>query len=165
MVSGTEQAKAIKELKDYMRFLGKFQKSFGFQTPANLILEHGEPYLMGPKSFKGPRATPHMCYKNSYELALDRRGELTYVEGYCLAGIPIEHAWCVDSDGLVVEPTIIDSAREKGKIHVQGYFGVPFMLDYVMEVLDKSQHWGVFNPYHNRLLTEGLPQRSLEIAA
>lgn len=62
------------------------------------------------------------CFKNAFVLASSNPGGLAYVEGLALtSGIPLHHAWCVDPDGNVIEPTWPDLG--------QAYFGVALDID------------------------------------
>lgn len=45
-----------------------------------------------------------MCYNNCYKLALSRK-RLEYVEGLGLSLIPIEHAWLINNNNEVIDPT------------------------------------------------------------
>jgi hypothetical protein len=64
-----------------------------------------------------------MCYRNAYQLAVDRRSEYFYCEGVAAASFHgfVDHAWCSDSDGHVIDTTW----RDLGEC----YFGVPFRVD------------------------------------
>ena len=62
------------------------------------------------------------CFKNAFTLAGSNPGVLAYVEGLALTcGIPLHHAWCVDRDGNVIEPTWPDMG--------EAYFGVALDID------------------------------------
>ena len=82
-----------------------------YRSTQEFIVRHG--WLFPPKQFPAKyrkwRRGLHGCFENSLELAVES-GELAYVEGFALPpeGIseqPTAHAWCVDSDGNVVDPT------------------------------------------------------------
>jgi hypothetical protein len=86
----------------------------------HLMLTHGrffEPAAR-PRKFKtGPR---NQCYGNSLDLVLAHR-ELSYCEGLVVVEripIPVEHGWCVTSEGSVVDVTLKKPALT--------YFGVVF---------------------------------------
>ena len=54
---------------------------------------------------------PKLCFENAYRLSRKTKGRLRYCEGFGLRttiGFPIHHAWCVDQDGRVVDPTWSD---------------------------------------------------------
>jgi hypothetical protein len=76
---------------------------------------------------------PKACYYNAYHLAR-RRARLRYVEGFALSVIPMEHAWCVDEQGRIVDPTWgEDFNLIEGKRPVD-YFGMAFDLDLVRRI-------------------------------
>lgn len=62
-------------------------------------------------AFNGRKLPTKLCFQNALKYA-DRHG-LLYAEGYGLPGellaagfvFPVEHAWCVDLSGNVVDPT------------------------------------------------------------
>ena len=63
------------------------------------------------------------CFKNAFALANSNPNVLAYVEGLALtSGIPLHHAWCVDRDGNVIEPTWRPDLG-------QAYFGVALDID------------------------------------
>ncbi|MBA2504424.1 MAG: hypothetical protein H0V29_00600 [Thermoleophilaceae bacterium] len=77
--------------------------------PHRLVLDRGRPF--------DPRTLPEgvelgrrkCCFANAWRVAKAGEGELAYVEGYTLhAGMPewlARHAWCVDRQGRVGDPT------------------------------------------------------------
>jgi hypothetical protein len=94
------------------------------------LLEHGRAFNGVPwKVHKGKgyrRGKVGNCYENAWRHAIRNR-DLTYHEGFAYAGIiPTEHAWCVDSDGVVVDPTW----RERDELPETewSYFGIPLGL-------------------------------------
>lgn len=89
------------------------------------VLDHGRMFTITPKSF--PRTGKMKeCFKNALALAIRRN--LTYCEGYAINIIPTIHAWCIDKDGNVIDPTW-ENAKE--------YYGVPFQTDYVLDFTDR----------------------------
>lgn len=105
----------------------------------DFMLTHGRDYRMGPDSFAGPRDEVHMCFMNATWRAINYP-TLTYVEGYVSThGVPIEHAWCVDANGVVVDPTL--EPNTDGRI--LGYFGVPFETEYLRKATFKNKVYGL----------------------
>lgn len=96
---------------------------FPFRVNA-LLIKYGRNWPSRPLS-RGVKLGPEgNCYQNAYYLALKNR-KFTYVEGlanYC------EHAWCVDREGKVVEPTWSKDLRIGNE-----YFGIAFNLDWMGE--------------------------------
>ena len=94
-----------------------------------------------------------MCYMNSYRLATSNL-ELTYVEGYVDVGpLVIEHAWCIDKTGLVVETTL-SLPKPNAVVGTFGYFGIPFKQEYVWKTAVKTGEYGILT-YTNRDLITG----------
>lgn len=113
-----------------------------------------------------PRKAPYQpvlgqlgqCYENAYHLAMNQG--LHYVEGLAIpgaVGFAMDHAWCVDDDGQVFDPT-----WDNG----QDYFGVPFSYDGLATIYDQSGHHSVFgNLFRLRKLgVEGVRQLLLDAA-
>jgi hypothetical protein len=116
------------------------------QSVMRFLLEEGRDYPTGPETYAGPRAKAQACFTNATELALTKRG-LTYVEGKIAChGVPIDHAWCIDTNGVVVDPTITDNHDG----HVGEYFGVPFRLAYVMTAARINGFHGVLDMFYAR---------------
>jgi hypothetical protein len=81
------------------------------------VLRYGQDYVPRARPADIPVGVKHYCFRNAFRLA-EARDDLTYVEGFGL-GVGVEsfftrHAWCVDSDGRVVDPspTWADPDRE-----------------------------------------------------
>lgn len=100
------------------------------------LSEHGREMPMKHVSEITGLSKSGECYKNSYELML--RGPYTYCEGYAIKKglIPLEHAWVIDQEGNVIDPTW-DGECE--------YFGVSFKDDFVFEMIERVHHYGI-NP-------------------
>jgi hypothetical protein len=82
---------------------------------------------------------PRMCFMNCFELA-GMMDDLTYCEGFVLLAslpIPIHHAWCVDEEGRVVEPTITEALEELT------FFGVRLPFGAVNEVVEDTETYSV----------------------
>jgi len=71
----------------------------------------------------GVRRMPaQQCFRNAF-LLIDRHPDLglTYCEGYVMLpeiALPIHHAWCIDAENRVVDPTLRTPEQN-------AYFGVP----------------------------------------
>lgn len=73
------------------------------------------------------------CFNNATLYAVSRP-DVWYVEGYASGpelSIPAHHAWLVDCDGKVVDPTWPGSRNNV-------YFGVPFTQDFVRSTLETN---------------------------
>lgn len=103
------------------------------------LMAHGRYFLSAPLPSRMRRGTVKQCYANAQKSVVQavRRGRppLTYVEGFACSGglsvaIPMQHAWLVDGEGRVVDPTWEFPERSC-------YFGVPFAADYVVSRKDR----------------------------
>lgn len=134
------------EIKQYLETIVKFQRESahaGQRAHADksqhaFILKHGRAMPFGRTEIAGPI---QQCYSNAFNAAMSNP-DLTYCEGYTEScGIPIEHAWCIDRRGKVIETTIRD--REP-----RGYFGVPIRTDYLRKAIIKKKQHGFFDWMH-----------------
>ena len=101
----------------------------------SLMLKYGRTWYIGTRTFAGRRAARKQCYMNAYTLTA-KDPHMVYVEGWCMAGgYPFGHAWCIDRDGQVVDPTLREAA---------GYFGIPLRWRYVQDAALKNRVYGVF---------------------
>lgn len=99
-------------------------------------LKLGRAWAPATNSENIPQGSKGECYRNAFELA-DYRADLTYCEGFaCPVGlIPVHHAWCVDADGRVLDPTWSDKSSD--------YFGVALDREFVRTWILKRKVWGV----------------------
>lgn len=112
---------------------------------AKLLLDHGKYYEADENTFSGPRGEPKMCYMNAGRAVIDDPSN-TYVEGYVdVDGVPIAHAWYLDKDGRVVDPTI------RG-VNATNYFGIPFNSNYLMLSIMKNKYWGLLGEQSKKTL-------------
>ena len=120
------------------------EKAFGPNPVTRFMLTEGREFPFTKGSFAGPRGTPKECYANAAHLAIWNK-KLTYCEGQVHTIMPIEHAWCIDEDGVVVDPTL-DTDGRVGDIH--GYFGVPFRTDYLKRALMANKVYGLLDYFY-----------------
>lgn len=126
-------AEAEDDLINYVTALARFS------APAAFILKHGD--IMDrvsarPRNFK--RGALGDCYMNAGRIAWDNP-DLRYVEGYAVPGtvaFPMMHAWLIDPDGRVIDPTWENGAA---------YFGVVIPNEAYSECLMRLGYWGVFD--------------------
>lgn len=141
-----------KYLETIKGFRGNLPKDIKYSTES-FILEFGKHYYMNENSFVGKRGIKKQCYMNAYKLMM-KNPQYTYVEGYVDIGpLHIEHAWCINKEGIVIDPTFVQP-EESHTIKPHGYFGVPFLSKYVMDVALETGVYGIIS-FTNRNLFLG----------
>jgi hypothetical protein len=120
------------------------REAFGANPHVDFMLQYGRSYEMSARTFLGPRDQPQACYGNAtHHAVFDDR--LTYVEGsVAVYGVPIEHAWLIDADGFVIDPTL--TGNRDGR--VKEYFGVPFKTEYVRRAVILNKHYGLLDYFY-----------------
>lgn len=121
--------------EEIVRCLGALRPE---NTPLQVRLLNAKGFNMGASTplpegmTRGPMKN---CYQNSQQRIT---GDLFYCEGYACSralGIPVEHAWLLDLNGNVIDPT-----WEGGDF----YFGVPFDMHFVMDCTMTTGYYGIF---------------------
>ena len=110
----------------------------GWYTTGHFVLKNGKQWQSGhplPDDVKPMKAKE--CFKNAAEMAIDS-SRFIYCEGYGLSIIPVMHAWCLDKDGNVIDPTWANFAFEKGR----EYFGIAINTKYLITHLCKTERYG-----------------------
>lgn len=109
----------------------------------SFVLKHGQAWSAHPTKERSPikRGPVKQCFANSQKtlVTLLQQGKddaFFYVEGFAVAnmagvGLPVLHAWLVDSQGRVYDPTWIEAEKND-------YFGVPFNSEYVFARIEKD---------------------------
>lgn len=135
-------------------------KAFGEHPFVRFMLNHGRDYVVGSKTYAGPRGAPQSCYMNATNLAISTQlddSPLIYVEGsISVCGVPIDHAWCINADGIVIDPTL------KPDKEVTDYFGVPFQTDYVRKAILRNKVYGLLDIMQARKTLPKLIELGLE---
>lgn len=111
----------------------------------------GENHALHPDIKRGELK---QCFTNASIQFMHLGGEFVYVEGIACGkelGFPVHHAWLVDEDGTVYDPT-----WEYGPGEAL-YYGVPFADDYMFETMRREEYYGVLAPsgFFNKKLFEG----------
>lgn len=129
------------------------------KSSQRLVLENGLPFLktLKPSPFKGE---PKSCYQNCTS-ALWKYPELSYCEGLAISkevSITIAHAWLIDDNSQVIDPTWNEDYTEST------YFGVVFTKEFVKKIALKTKCYGILDNYRvdkHLLLQEGFPKGAL----
>jgi len=127
------------------------REDYIYRSMEELVLREGREFKNQPLPPYYAQMEKKMCFRNAMNLAL-REPALTYVEGYGLSIIPVHHAWCVDRDGMIVDPTWdYEPDRE--------YFGIPFDLKFVTDLVNSKETYGVIDDWTNNWpLLRGIPE-------
>lgn len=121
-----ERLQAIKHFLNMLASAENSARAYGQFT-----LLHGKEWQTAPRPEGIKSMQMRQCFSNAQKLLFKKPGEYTYVEGYACSGslavqLPMHHAWVVDDEGNVIDPTWDDDQRS-------AYFGVPFKTSYVLE--------------------------------
>lgn len=141
---------------EYLATLSRFstgkREGWRYSSYAELVLDLGQEWNPAPLPPTIEHGTKKECFRNALLLAFDN-SDLTYVEGWGTSIIPVEHAWCVDYDGNVVDPTWDDGFE-------RAYFGVAIPTQIAIRIVTETGYYGIFgNDFRNdfELLKNGLP--------
>ena len=119
-------------------------KSCPYISTYDFVLRNGVeciPKAYDSDKYVGIPRIKRECFRNAYYLAF--REGLIYVEGFGFNLMVTEHAWCVDEDLNVYDPTW-------DKPETRAYYGVLFDINYVEMVAAESEVWGVISNYKQR---------------
>jgi hypothetical protein len=73
----------------------------------------------------------------------------------------IDHAWCVDEGGTVIDPTLVPDKDGKPE-RIGGYFGVPFLTAYVREACLTNRVYGLLDGFGSRKTLPKLVELGLQ---
>ena len=150
--------------KDYVDALVKATRNC---TPIaySFLKDHGRSFTKIEAETK--LGEQSQCYCNSYRMFLE--AGFSYAEGIAVPKglIPVHHAWCIDTEGQVRDPTWKDAADAQ-------YFGVIFKESFVFKVALEIKVYGILDNLwmlgKNRsvqevkdLLVSGLEESKIEI--
>ena len=143
-------------MRDYLEALIEMHKTIREAEPGGVVcmedfvLRFGRAFTPQRLPDKYPLGTPKNCYSDATALVAASKGELIYCEGYACGVIPVMHAWAVDREGRVVDPTWAACEHNTGKLPGSAYFGVPFVWAFVAETMVRSEHFGVIDNWWER---------------
>jgi hypothetical protein len=153
----------VTDLTDYLSQVADLverasrREGWRYGSYERFVLENGRSWPLptsGKARPKGLRKMPNrQCYENALHVCLEHEFDdvaWQYVEGYAQSLMPVQHAWCIDSEGRVVDPTWPDLGAE--------YYGIAISLTDVRKVVLKTRYYGVLpNDFLNEftVLKEG----------
>ena len=118
----------------------------GVHTMAGLILKYGVMMSGSPRPADVPKEEKQMCFGNALHLALKRNW--LYVEGYAESVMPLQHAWCIDDEGRVVDPTWEDAED-------RAYLGIPMDPQFVVRLVCEQNYYGVLGLDYHMVIDHG----------
>jgi hypothetical protein len=100
-------------IRDYLEFVGGWKETNipGSASIEKYVIEHGREYRYTPGPLPGgvERGYAKECFGNCAIHVITQDTDLTYVEGFASwSMMPVAHAWLVDKDGNVIDPTWVD---------------------------------------------------------
>jgi hypothetical protein len=134
-------------VRDWLAMIANMEsmKSGGVRPEAALFYErlNNEGRFYAPKPLpKRYKARPQkQCFKNAFDLAVKTRAALMYVEGFAFCYIPTHHAWVVDDQGNVIDPTWAEIAVPYAE---RSYFGIVVPKKTLQEKRSLSRSYGMF---------------------
>lgn len=127
---------------------------WAYRSVPHLLLEQGRLFTPAPRAGDVPALPASLCYANAAMIARAYDG-LIYAEGVALLAdqpVQLEHAWCVQPDGTVADPTWDDGAAA-------AYLGLP-ITDVRLWPIDGQALLADFARFRP-LLENGLPDGAL----
>lgn len=131
----------LEQLLAFIQMNAEMERGFG---PATALLQHAttfEPADKNPVWFT--RGPAKQCFDNATRIVIERLAtgdtSVRYAEGYAMDAelpIPMQHAWLVDADNKVIDPTWRDATDNL-------YFGIVFETRFVLDVLRIKQSAGI----------------------
>ncbi len=121
----------------------------------SIVVRYGRDFIPAPKPKNIRWGNPKACFDNAFELMND---DLIYCEGYAIPNIgnvvhEMDHAWCVDAEGNVIDNTW----RTPGL----AYFGIPFTPRFVHKQIHDTG-WSAILEGDVELFRVGLPRGAVE---
>jgi hypothetical protein len=137
-VAETAQSPGMASLVGYLKLCQGVERQCRPRGPYfgvnDFILREGKVWRPAALPAHVSKGKQNYCFMNALNLAADTG--FTYVEGVAASVFPTMHAWCVDENGVVVDPTWRDPANSL-------YYGVAFRLDYVLETVGERGYYGI----------------------
>jgi hypothetical protein len=131
----------LKKHSDFVRGIRTLPPKFKYCCIEDFVLKNGK--LFEISKIRPKYGEERFCFFNSYQLMI--KEGYTYVEGFAMGVIPVNHAWCLDADGRVIDPTWRPSLTRK----FQGiaYIGVALDRSFVIETALQRKSYGVLDDW------------------
>lgn len=158
----SSQPVTISSVREYLEMVASVSNKGptlnGYHSFAEFLLKHGLRFNVSPDRAGLPAwvkpMVPKECFSNAAKLAIRHPDKLAYVEGYAAGIIPLSHAWCVDRDGEVVDPTWGHNEVRAGT----DYFGVAVSTEFLTKLLLENKYYGLIEVYRGKSLLEFSPE-------
>jgi hypothetical protein len=133
-------ARQLRALEEHLTAVATFMPSregWAYSTPHAFILDQGRAYTAAPRPKGLRKRTNKLCYRNTIYTVWDHP-DWAYVEGFALSvhGLPVEHAWAVTPEGVVVDPTWYEP-------DLAAYYGVEIPMTVVGAAMCRYRVFGV----------------------
>jgi hypothetical protein len=111
------------------------------ESLAGFMLERARSWPIPAPPLDVKRGIIKECFRNAAMLAMDEPDRYIYCEGYAMSIFPVLHAWCLTTEGQVVDPTWQRKHSGRSMMGV-AYFGIAIKLRYLRRHLAEKGYWG-----------------------
>jgi len=142
----SETKKYLKQVSEMRKRMMNRPKEFVYSGAEEFVLKEGRPFKADLKKLnRFGTGQMKQCYKNAFDLTMEN-SDLIYVEGFATTVIPVMHAWVVDQDGVIADPTWKVEERLKD-YEPSGYYGVMFSHQQCIDIMFKSGQYGMLDAW------------------
>ena len=130
------------ELLDHVDQLAKFMdktKNYHKWFKENAIIYNKINKVESVKVQKRNRTKIKRCFDNCYK-AVNKNPELKYMEGYTMSLIPIEHAFLVNNNNEVIDPTLSINTDISNDRYGSEYYGIEIPRNMIARLRYKDQY-------------------------
>lgn len=133
---------------DMLKTMRNLHRIHGYLSMSDFLLQHGRNFEPAPLPDDVKKGRAKECYCNAANIVIDEPERFIYCEGYAVGVIPVMHAFCIDVEGRVVDPTWYGKS-ERGRTPTLGteYFGIAIKKDYLVKTLIKNERYGVIDQW------------------
>ena len=130
------------ELLDHVDQLTKFMgktKNYHKWFKENAIIYNKINKVESVKVQKRNRTKIKRCFDNCYK-AVYKEQNLKYIEGYTMSLIPIEHAFLVNNNNEVIDPTLSINTDISSDRYGSEYYGIEIPRNMIARLRIKDQY-------------------------